>query len=468
MTTIFGTPETASTLTFDQAIEALDDELSGWVIRPGDEDYEDSRQIRSTIYKRLPAMIVQVANATDVAVAIRFARENDLKVSVRSGGHSFGGHSVNDGGMVIDMRHLNKVSVDPETRTALAQPGATSAMLGAAAQPHGLALSTGDTSSVGLGGLTLGGGIGWMVRQQGLTIDNLLSAEIVTADGDILRASADQNPDLFWALRGGGGNFGIVTEFEYRLHPVGNVVAGMIAYTPSREVLKRYAEAAQAAPDELTTITFLVTLPPAPFVPPEAVGALGFLVMFCYTGDLSRADEAVDPLRSLGTPAFELVAEMPYPAIYNLTAHATAPANETVGSMFLKELSDDVIDNVLQSVLISSPQSMIQIRTLGGQAARVGKDETAFAHRDSPFLIAIAGSWPDDSDGLYEKAWVNDLFGKLAPLSTGAYVNFLANEPGRIGEAYPQETLRRLAEVKRRYDPDNFFSANENVSPSKH
>jgi hypothetical protein len=304
-----------------------------------------------------------------------------------------------------------------------------------------------------------------MVREHGLTIDSLLSVEMVTADGDIVVANEFENPDLFWALRGGGGNFGIVTQFEFRLQPVGTVLAGMIALPPTPEVLRRYADDALQAPNGLTTITFLMQAPPAPFVPEDVVGKLSFIVMVAYTGDLAEGEAAIAPLREIATPQFEMVAPMPYPSIYDFTHEATFRANEVVRSQFMDELSDEVIEATLAAMAVASPRNMIQIRALGGKMAEVPAGDTAFAHRAANYILAAVGSWDEGQDGAMETTWLEDYYDAIRPYGTGVYVNFLADDTERIREAYPGATYERLVMVKRRFDPENVFCQNQNISP---
>jgi FAD/FMN-containing dehydrogenase len=305
-----------------------------------------------------------------------------------------------------------------------------------------------------------------MVRKQGLTIDSLLSAEVVTAEGHIVRASETENPDLFWAIRGGGGNFGIVTEFEFQVHEVGTVLAGLIGLPATPYVLRRYADLAKEAPEELSTICFLMPAPPAPFVPADAVGQLTFMVMLCYTGDLAEGEKAVAPLRQIADPMFELVAPMPYPAIYDFTQDGSLRARDFNHSQFMDEMPDEAIQAFLDAMALANPLSFIQIRTLGGQMARVSSGETAFAHRDANYLVAIVGMWEDDAARDQAVRWVDDVFAKVRPFGDGTYVNFIQYETDRLGDAYPPATLSRLAQVKRRYDPENVFSQNQNVRPA--
>ncbi len=442
--------------------------FAGDIITPADPGYDEARTLHNLGYDRFPAAVVRPTGGEDVATAIRFARAYDYPVAVRSGGHSIAGHSSVDGALVIDLASLSAIEIDAEKRTARVQPGARSGELAAAAHAYGLALTTGDTSSVGLGGLTLGGGIGWMVRKYGLTIDNLISVQMVTATGELVRASATENTELFWGLRGGGGNFGIVTEFEYRLAPVGSVVGGAILLPATAEVIRGYFDYAPNAPEDLTTIAQIMHAPPAPFVPEEMVGKLVFFVMPCFTGDLAEADAALAPIRALGEVLVDAVGPMPYPAIYDLMAMAAAPHLAAVRSMFADDLSDEAIQSMIDSVTVAtSPVGMIQLRGLGGAYGRVSPSETAFAHRERKLLVLVLGLWLDpNEDGAPHRAWAEAAWKKLQPEGDGVYVNFLEAEgEARILDAYPESTYNRLAELKRVYDPENFFQLNQNIRP---
>jgi len=448
---------------FEAAVLELEAELAGWVLLPGDEDYEEVRLLQNRAYNRYPAVVVQSATAEDVAKAVRFARQQGLTMSVRSGGHSFAGQSGNDGGMVIDLRLLDAIKIDPETGIARVQPAVTSARLGSAAQEYGLALSTGDSPSVALGGLALGGGIGYMVRKQGLTIDNLLSVEMVTAYGQIVRASAEENPDLFWALRGGGGNFGIVTEFEYQLQSVGTVYAGVVGLPLTPAALKALAEYGRNAPNELTMIINIMAAPPAPFVPEDVVGKWVILPILCYAGDPADGENAVQPIRDIATPLFEFLAPMPYPAIYAFTEELAQPLSFMARMQFTREFSDNVAATFVDATELAGPMNVLQVRPLGGRFAEVPANATAFAHRDAGYFLTAIGIWENGTAGDAEAAWAQAVYEMIAAESSGAYSNFMQDEPERIGEAYPPETYRRLAEVKRRYDPENLFSQNVNI-----
>jgi FAD/FMN-containing dehydrogenase len=449
-------------------LDLLRSRLHGRLITPRDADYDDARSVLYINVDRRPRAIVRAADAQDVATVVRYAREHSLPLAVRSGGHSLAYLSVIDDAIVVDLSQMARVSVDPEARIARVQPGATSGDLAGPANDHGLALSTGDTHSVGMGGLTTGGGIGFMVRKYGLAIDNLLAAQVVTAAGEIVTASAEERPDLFWAIRGGGGNAGIVTEFVFRLAPVGQILGGELMLPATREVLRGYLDYAASAPDDLTTIANLTHAPPAPHVPQERVGEMVLSILVCWTGDISAGERALAPLRALATPVADAVAPMPYPEIYRFTEHQAAPHAASIRMMFADELSDEALDAALSAMKgASSPFSLIQFRGLGGAMARVASDATAFAHRERRYFVAIIGLWLDPAeDAAIHEAWTSALWRTIRHEGSGVYVNFLEVEgPDRVREAYPPATYARLAAIKRRYDPRNLFRFNQNVPP---
>jgi FAD/FMN-containing dehydrogenase len=451
-----------------QAVRDLETHLLGDVVRPGDAEYDAARSVWNASVDRHPALVVRAADAADVIRAVTFARQHGLTLAVRSGGHSFAGYGTGDG-LVLDLSRMRAVSVDPVQRTLWAQPGATTAEVSAKAQPFGLALPTGDTETVGLGGLTLGGGMGFLVRKYGLTIDNLLSVELVTADGRLIRASADEHPDLFWALRGGGGNFGVVTAFQYRLQPVGELVfGGGLVLPASAEVLRRYVEVADAAPDELSTISFLVQAPPLPFIPADKVGSLVLMILACYVGDPAAGERAVAPLRALAEPVADLLGPMPYPALYQFTkAGETRGAQHHDRAMYARHFDDDAAATVMEFMSnTTSPMAMTQIRVLGGAMGRVPAEATAFAHRDKRVLVALINMWQDPSDWARQYAWTERYYTAMWPHGDGVYVNFLGDEgAGRVRDAYPARTYDRLAAVKAEYDPTNLFRLNQNIKP---
>lgn len=453
----------------DNQLSALCSQLAGRLITSESADFDEARKILSITADRHPLAVVQVASAQDVATAVTFARANGIPLSVRSGGHSIAHHSVIDDAIVVDFSAMKRVSVDPQARTARVQAGATSSDLAGPTQEHGLAISTGDTHSVGISGLTLGGGVGFMVRRFGLAIDNLVSAEVVTATGDIICASADEHPELFWAIRGGGGNFGIVTELTFNLAPVGQILGGELMLPASREVLRGYLDYVTSAPDDLTTIANLMHAPPAPHVPVERIGELVVSILVTWTGSLEDGEQALAPLRALATPVVDVVNPMPYSAMYNFTAHQAIPHAASLRMMFADELSDSALDAALAAMeRATSPYSLIQLRGLGGAYARVDNDATAFAHRDRRYFVSVIALWLDPTEvAATHQAWTEALWQTLRSEGSGAYVNFLENEGAdRVREAYPGDTFARLQRVKQQYDPENIFRFNQNIPPA--
>jgi FAD/FMN-containing dehydrogenase len=455
--------------TYDQAMEKLTLNLRGDVILPGDAAYEAERKVWNGFFDRYPAEIVRCIDAEDVRIAVNFAREQGMTLSVRSGGHSIPGHSSNNRGLVIDLSNLKKITIDPANHTARLEPGLTWGEVAKTLQPFGLAMTAGDVSSVGVGGLLLGGGIGWMVRAYGLTIDRVRSIELVTADGQLLRASADENPELFWGLRGGGGNFGIATAFEVDLHPGGTILGGAVFYEATEAELKEYTRLAAAAPDELSTEAMLALAPPAPFIPPDKQGTPIVGILVCYTGDLSEGERVVAPLRQLATPIADLIAPMPYPNIFALTEIGEVRGLQHHGrSQFFETFTDEMLHTLVaafQSVM--SPETMISLRVLGGAMSRVAPDATAFAHRDKQGIVLITHFAPLSADADSLAARTEQVFQALAPYANGAYANFLSDEgEQRVREAYPPATYDRLVALKNQYDPTNLFGLNQNIKPT--
>ncbi|HET6315524.1 MAG TPA: FAD-binding oxidoreductase [Chloroflexota bacterium] len=442
----------------------------GEVIRPADKTYDDARQVWNTAFDRYPALIVRAADAADVLRGVEFAREQDLPLAVRSGGHSFAGFGTVDGGVVLDLSRMKGVSIDPRRGTAWVQPGATTADVAPKASRYGLSLPTGDVKSVGIGGLTRGGGIGFLVRKHGMTIDHLMSIEMVTADGRLVTASADENPDLFWAVRGGGGNFGVVTAFEFRLAPVNMIYGGAMILPATSEVLAGYLDYSLRAPEELTTISMLTTLPPAPIFPPQLHGKTVLLSFVCYDGDAQSAARALQPLREVAAPLAEKLGPMPYAALFEMTAGGAQPGASIARSGFFNGINQAGIDTMIEAAHAAPPagHSMIQLRPLGGQMARVAPTATAFAHRSASYMVAVTGGWEAREDALSTRTRVISTWEALAPQAQGVYVNFLGDEgTSRIREAYPGSTYERLVAIKRRYDPANLFSVNQNIHPGR-
>jgi FAD/FMN-containing dehydrogenase len=450
------------------ALDQLRSRISGEVITPQSEEYDDARRLRAITVDRRPLVIVRAKKAEDVSEAVQFARSTGLPLSVRGGGHSLAQFSVIDGAVVVDLSKMRDVDVDPVTRIARAQGGATSNDLAVKANAHGLALTTGDTYSVGLGGLTTGGGIGFMVREYGLAIDSLIAAQVVLADGRIVMTSADEHPDLFWAIRGGGGNFGVVTEFMFKMAPVATILGGDLILPATREVIRGYLQHSLDAPKELTTIANLLHAGPAPYVPEEHVGGVVLQILVAWTGDPEEGERALAPLRGLATPIADTVSVIPYPEIYKYTAHYGEPHGSSIRMMFADALSDESIDASLDAMHNStSPFSLIQFRGLGGALAQIPDDATAFAHRKRNYFYAIIGVWLDPSEEeAAHQAWTSALWQRVRPEGRGVYVNFLESEgEARIREAYPDSTYKRLAVVKQQHDPENLFRFNQNVKP---
>jgi FAD/FMN-containing dehydrogenase len=452
------------------SLDALAARVGGEVIFSHDPRYDTARKVQNFTVDRRPLAIVRAANAEDVAEAVTYARHRNLPLAVRSGGHSVAKHSMVDDAIVVDLTAMKAIAIDPATRVARVQAGATSADLAGPAIAHGLALSTGDTGSVGLGGLTTGGGIGFLARTYGLTIDSLLSAQVVTAAGEIVTANADEHPDLFWAIRGGGGNFGIVTEFTFRLAPVGQILGGVLMLPASRAVLRGYLDYAATAPENLTTIANLMHAPPAPFVPVDRIGETVLMIIVCWTGDIAEGERALAPLRTLATPVADAVGPMPYPALYQITAPQAAPHGAAVRMMFADALGDATLDAALAAMeRATSPLCLVQFRGMGGAITRVSNDATAFAHRERNYFVAIIGVWMDPTDaGAAHSAWTESVWQAIRHDGVGVYANFLADEGAcRVHDAYPPATYARLAAIKRRYDPDNLFRFNQNIRPAR-
>ncbi len=462
----FPTPVHA-TLT-SSAIASLRGRLDGRLVTPDSVEYDEAR---TTINRqsRFPLAIVRAEHAADVAAAVDVARQHNLPLAVRSGGHSIAGFSMVDASLVIDFAAMKRVTIDPVTRTARVQPGATSGDLAGPAAAHGLALTTGDTSSVGMGGLVTGGGVGFMARKFGLAIDNLLSAEVVTASSDIVTASETSHPDLFWAIRGGGGNVGIVTEFTFRLAPVPHILGGVLVQPATPDVVRGYLDASLAAPDDLTTLAHIMPMPPLPFAPEEWVGKPVVLTLVTWTGEIEAGQAALAPLRALAEPVAEVIAPMPYPAIYDFTAQNTLPHGASIRMMFADDLSDGAIDAMVDAVHhASSDTSIIQLRAMGGAVGRVPVDATAFAHRDRNYFVAIINVWFDvTQDRTPHEAWTEALWEIIRPEGAGVYVNFLEREgPDRVREAYPHGAYEGLQRIKAAYDPENLFRFNQNIPPN--
>ena len=449
------------------------DGFMGAVLQPGDDSYEAARQIWNAGIQRRPAVIARCTGAADVLAAVRFARERELPVAVRGGGHAVAGHAVCEGGLMIDLSHMTGVRVDPLARAARAQGGCLWRHVDHETQAFWMAVTGGIVTHTGIGGLTLGGGIGHLMRRYGLTIDSLSSCDVVTADGELLVVSEEEHPDLFWGLRGGGGNFGIVTSFRYRLHPLGaSVLAGLLAWPieQAAEVLRFYRDFVADAPDEVGIMANLRLVPALPVFPEELHGQPIVAVIVCYTGLIGEGEQVVRPLREFKTPALDTVGPKPY-----VTHQAMFDAAYPHGRHYywkawqLPPLTDAAIDVIVeQGSAITSPLSAIAIFTQGGAVARVADDATAFAGRSAAHDINFVASWlPDDPEPARHKAWARTAWRAMRPFSHGVYVNFLCDEPSaHVRVAYGDHKYQRLVALKNKYDPANIFQFNQNIAPS--
>jgi FAD/FMN-containing dehydrogenase len=440
----------------------------GPVLGPGDAGYDEARTITYGGFDIHPAAIVQVADVDDVRRGIELARELPARLAIKGGGHSVAGHSLVEGGLVLDVSPLKSITIDADARTAVAETGLTALEFSSAAEELGLVVGFGDTGSVGIGGITLGGGVGYLVRKHGLTIDSLLGATIVTADGEMLQVDAEHHPDLFWAIRGGGGNFGVVTRFDFRLEPVEDVVGGMIMLPATVETIAGFIELLETASDNLSGIANVMPAPPMPGVPEESLGTLVVFGLLVHAGDRHAGEQAMDRVRSLATPMVDMLRPMAYTGIYppeEPDYHPTAAGD----TMFMDRVDRDVARTILD-YLEGSDASMrvAQLRVLGGAMARVPADATAFAHRSSRIMTNVAAFHDDtDEDRARKMGWVREFAGALQQGDRGAYVNFLADEgEERVRDAYPGRTWDRLRDVKRRYDPTNLFNRNQNIPPA--
>jgi FAD/FMN-containing dehydrogenase len=450
---------------------ALAERISGEVITEDTPGYDAARRVWNGLIDRRPLAIVRCTGSADIAQAIQFARAAGLPLTVRGGGHNVAGSSVRDGAVVVDLSPLRDVTVDAGSRRAAVGGGALWSDVDQATQVHGLATTGGLISHTGVGGFTLGGGIGWLMRRHGLACDNLVGAEVVTADGDVVRADAWQNPELLWALRGGGGNFGVVSRFELELHPVSTVLAGLVMYAPAdaTSVLAAYGQFVDDCPDELTTVAAFVTAPPAPFVPPDVQGRPVVAVLACHCGDLGAAEADLAPLKTFAEPLAQMIAPMPYTAVQSMFDEG-APHGMLAywRTEYLGGLTDAAIDVLVEhSARNPSPLGQVHIHHLEGAVARVGESETAFCRRYAPFVVNLPAGWMEPAESERNVGWVRDFSDALKPHGTGeAYSNFVGgDELDRVQAAYGPN-LARLVEVKRRWDPENIFRGNLNITPS--
>jgi FAD/FMN-containing dehydrogenase len=441
------------------------DNLKGELITPEDSGYDDARHVFFKGIDRSPLAVARVADADDVATVVNAARESGLDLAVRSGGHSRAGYGTVDGGLVIDVSSMNSTEVDADARTAWVETGSTAGQYTLATSEHGLVTGLGDTGSVGIAGLTLAGGVGFLVRKYGLTIDNLLAVDVVTADGELVRASEDSEPDLFWAIRGGESNFGVATRFQLRLEEVSDIVGGMLMLPASPEVITGFLEAAKAAPEELSTIANVMVAPPMPMIPEEAHGKPIIMGLAAYVGPVDKGEEVFAPFRALATPYADMLRPMKYPELYE------GPEQEpqfATGANFFADSFDSAAASAILEELPKSTAMMkaVQLRVLGGALAQVPNDATAFGHRDRGLMVNVAAMYLEAAEKDTHDAWVAGLASSLGENGTGGYVGFLGEEKEEKLRASYGENWDRLRELKRRYDPDNLFHLNHNIPPA--
>jgi hypothetical protein len=447
----------------DTVVEAFRASMRGALLRPGEAGYDGARTIHNGMIDRRPALIARCAGVADVLTAVRFARAHDLLVSVRGGGHGMPGFAVCDGGLMLDLSGMNSVHVDPEHRTVRADAGVTWSAFDHETQAFGLATTGGVVGSTGIAGLTLGGGHGFLMRRYGLACDNLLSADVVTADGRWLRASATEHAELFWGLRGGGGNFGVVTSFEYQLHPVGTMLAGMVIYPigKAKEFLRRYRELTRTAPDALGSLVALGTLPD---------GTQAAVLLVGYTGPIADGEELLRPLRAFGPPLADQVGPSPYAALQGISEHFNPRGYRNyLKTNYLKDLSDDAIDILVERYMsVPAPFSHIVVEHMGGAVGRMDSQATAYNYRDAQYNFLIVGIWNDAAEDARNIPWVRGLWQALQPFSTGhIYVNYESDVGvDRVQAAYGAAKYDRLVALKNTYDPTNVFRLNANIKPT--
>ena len=453
-------------------IDGFKAKFHGSVLTPSDSSYDEVRQIWNAMIDRKPGLIARCTSVEDVVQAVAFARANNLLVSIRGGGHNIAGNAVCDDGIMIDMSLMKHVTVDLKTRRAKVDPGCTLADFDKAVQVHGLATPLGINSTTGVAGLTLGGGFGWLSRKYGMTVDNLLSADVVTADGRQVRASETENPDLFWGLRGGGGNFGVVTSFEFQLHPVGpNVLSGLIVYpfAQAKSVLTQFARFTETMPDELNEWMVTRQAPPLPFLGADVHGKEIVVLALCYAGDPAVGEKLIEPLRKFGTPVGEAVGVQPYTAWQQAFDPLLAPGSRNYWkSHNFSTLSEGVIDAIIKYAgALPSSQCEIFIGTIGGQTTKAAPEAMAYSSRDAKYVMNVHGRWETAAEDERGVAWAREFFAKSQPFASGgAYINFLTQEEGdRVAFAYGG-TYQRLVELKKKYDPTNLFRMNQNIKPS--
>jgi len=453
----------------NEKIEKLKNKIKGQIVLPDDPNYNEVREVWNAMIDRRPAVIVQCAEADDVPHAISYAHENGLEMSIRGGGHNIAGSALCDNGVVIDFSNMTTVSVDAQKRRAYVEPGATLGDFDKAVQAHGLATSVGINSTTGIAGLTLGGGFGWLTRKYGMTIDNLVSTEMVTADGRKIQVSEDENTDLFWAIRGGGGNFGVVTQFEFALYPVGpEILAGLLVFPidQAKQVLEKYREFVKSAPEELNIWVVLRKAPPLPFLPENVHGKEVIVLAIFYAGDITEGEKLINPLRNFGDAYGEHIGAQPYVQWQQAFDPLLTPgARNYWKSHNFTELSDGALDSIFEFAgKLPSPQCEIFVGLIEGAANRVPSDAMAYGHRDAKFVLNVHGRWDEASKDETCIAWARAFFAASAPYaSTGAYVNFMTGDEGdRVAAAYGVN-YARLKQIKMKYDPENIFHNNQNI-----
>ncbi len=465
------TPHGDRTNLDEEAVQSFAGRLHGELVRPGDAGYDEARSIWNAMIDKRPALIARCENADDVIAAINFARANDLLVAVRGCGHNIAGKAVCDGGLMIDLSPMNSVRVDPDTRTARVEPGASLADMDRETQASGLATPLGINSTTGVAGLTLGGGFGWLSRKYGMTVDNLLGVEIVTADGELRTASEEENPELVWAIRGGSGNFGVVTSFTFRLHEVGpEVLCGPIVYAAgdAPDVLRNLRDFNAQAPDEFAGWAVLRKAPPLPFLDESVVGTDVLIVVPFYAGGIEEGENVLAPLRAYGAPIGDGVGPNPYAGFQQAFDPLLTPgARNYWKSHNFRTLSDEAIDTAIDyAARVPTPLSEIFFGHVGGQMARVPSDATAYPHRDVAYVMNVHTRWEDPAQDEGCIAWAREFFEVMAPHAAGgSYVNFISEGEGKEGDAYG-DNYARLSAIKATYDPDNFFRVNQNIEPA--
>jgi len=457
----------------EAAVEEFKLGLRGEMLRSSDEGYDEARTVFNAMIDKHPGLIVRCVGVADVISTVNFARTNELLVAVRGGGHNVAGSAVCEGGIVIDLSPMKGIRTDPVARKVRAEPGLTWGEVTHDLQAFGLAATGGFVSTTGIAGLTLGGGLGWLVRKYGLACDNLLSVDIVTADGQLLTADETQNQDLFWAVRGSGANFGVVTSLEFKVHPVSTVLAGQVIHpiADAKNLLQVWRDFAATAPEDITDGAVLLHAPPAPFLPEEAHGAPVVAVYGVHTGPIDEGEQLIQVLREFGSPLADLFQPMPYRATQTMIDFAFPPGFHNYWkSNFLRSLSDDAIDMILKYFAeVPSPLSAVVIEHNGdGAMNRVGESETAFGHRDWSYNLLVTSLWDDPADSEKNISWTRGFWEAMQPfVSSGVYVNYLGDEgEDRVKAAYATPTYERLVTLKNRYDPKNMFQLNQNIKPT--